>query len=383
MSKITLTPLVNLQNETTAVSAINANNAIIQTAMDNTLSRDGTNPNTMNAILDMNSNQIINLPAPTTVNSPARLVDVVTNPTIVIPTTGTSGHTVPFLDGNNTFSGTDTFNGAVTLGSTINKLTLTQPATSATLTIPDTVVLTGPAASGTVMTLGNNETVTGVKTFGGAGNVSKLAIAGTTSGSTILNATAVASGTLTLPIGADTLVGRASTDTLTNKTFNSSATGNVLQVSGVTVSNGQYPGEPTTGVATAGNVGELMTGTLLSASAVTLTTGVAANVIGIALPAGDWNVWGTVWLLPAGSTTSTLQSVYITSVNSVTPTVPAPNVALNQSWMSLPAGGGANLPTGTCTFSFSGSTSIFLGCNITFAVSTMKAFGSIWARRAR
>lgn len=125
MSKITLTNLVNLQNETTAVNAINANNATLTTALDNTLSRDGTLPNTMGATLDMNSFNIINLPFPATVNSPARLVDVVTNPTISVPTVGTSGSTVGLLNanktdsGNNTFSGTETFNGAVTFGSTV------------------------------------------------------------------------------------------------------------------------------------------------------------------------------------------------------------------------------------------------------------------------
>src|SRR5258706_6133414 len=117
MSKITLTNLVNLTNQTTAVNAINSNNAALTTAMDNTLSRNGTQPNTMSATLDMNSNQIINLPTPSTQNSPARLIDVVTNPTITIPGTGTSGHLVPFLDGNNTWSGTNTFNAAVTLPS--------------------------------------------------------------------------------------------------------------------------------------------------------------------------------------------------------------------------------------------------------------------------
>lgn len=60
MSKITLTNLVNLQNETSAVSVINANNAVLVAAMDNTLSRDGTAPNTMSATLDMNSNQLLN-----------------------------------------------------------------------------------------------------------------------------------------------------------------------------------------------------------------------------------------------------------------------------------------------------------------------------------
>jgi hypothetical protein len=58
--KITLTDLVNLQNETTAVNAINANNGVLTTALDNTLSRDGTAPNQMGANLDMNGFQILN-----------------------------------------------------------------------------------------------------------------------------------------------------------------------------------------------------------------------------------------------------------------------------------------------------------------------------------
>lgn len=125
MTKIVLTDLANLQNETTAVNAINSNNAVLEAAFDNTLSRDGTSPNTMNAPLDMNAKQILNLPAPSTVNSPARLIDVTSNPTIVIPGTGTSGHVVGYLDtnnttsGNNIHSGTETFNGAATFNAGI------------------------------------------------------------------------------------------------------------------------------------------------------------------------------------------------------------------------------------------------------------------------
>jgi hypothetical protein len=47
-----------------------------------------------------------------------------------------------------------------------------------------------------------------------------LTIKGSTSGSTALQASAAASGTLSLPAANDTLVARATTDTLTNKTFN-------------------------------------------------------------------------------------------------------------------------------------------------------------------
>jgi hypothetical protein len=72
VAKLTLTDLVNITNETTVVAAINANNTAIETAMENTLSRDGTTPNTMGADLDMNSNQIINLPAAGSDTEPIR-----------------------------------------------------------------------------------------------------------------------------------------------------------------------------------------------------------------------------------------------------------------------------------------------------------------------
>jgi hypothetical protein len=52
--------------------------------------------------------------------------------------------------------------------------------------------------------------------------VTSLGFAGSTSGSTTVQATAVAgTTTLTLPAATDTLVGRATTDTLTNKTLTS------------------------------------------------------------------------------------------------------------------------------------------------------------------
>lgn len=46
-------------------TAINANFSAIETAFANTVSRDGSSPNTMTADLDMNSNQLLNLATPT------------------------------------------------------------------------------------------------------------------------------------------------------------------------------------------------------------------------------------------------------------------------------------------------------------------------------
>jgi hypothetical protein len=74
--KVNLDNLANLQNENTAITTINDNNDKLETAIENTLSRDGTNPNHMNAQLDMNGYRIINLPAPTHPTDPVRLQEM-------------------------------------------------------------------------------------------------------------------------------------------------------------------------------------------------------------------------------------------------------------------------------------------------------------------
>jgi len=169
MSKISLTDLANLQNETTAVNAINANNATLKTASDNTLSRDGTSPNTMNASLDMNNNQILNLPQPLTSASPVRLQDVQTGGTITnIPAGGTTGQVLAKTSNTNYQVAWTSESAELTAGTNI-VLTGTTPTTISTTTTP---------------------------TF------------------TTVN-------TATIPTVVDTLVGRATTDTLTNKTLTS------------------------------------------------------------------------------------------------------------------------------------------------------------------
>lgn len=76
MAKVTLTEIQNLQSETTAVQAINANFQELADAIENTLSRDGTTPNSLSANLDINSNRILNLPEPVDDTEPVRLVDI-------------------------------------------------------------------------------------------------------------------------------------------------------------------------------------------------------------------------------------------------------------------------------------------------------------------
>lgn len=58
------------------LSTFNTNNAQISEAFQKTLSRFGEGPNQMEAALDMNSNRILNLPAPSDPNDPVRYQDV-------------------------------------------------------------------------------------------------------------------------------------------------------------------------------------------------------------------------------------------------------------------------------------------------------------------
>jgi len=88
--KVTLTDITSGYD---SASAYNANNDRIEAGFDNTLSRDGTSPNQMNADLDMNSRKILNLPAPASDNEPARWVDVKDGVSVI-------GEVIPSQTGN-------------------------------------------------------------------------------------------------------------------------------------------------------------------------------------------------------------------------------------------------------------------------------------------
>jgi len=73
MAKLTLS---NILAGFRGTNGLNQNFDSIEAALEKTLSRDGTAPNAMLAPLDMNSQQIINLPAPVSNNSAVRKIDL-------------------------------------------------------------------------------------------------------------------------------------------------------------------------------------------------------------------------------------------------------------------------------------------------------------------
>lgn len=181
MTKITLTNVGDLTNTTTAAATINANNSIIQAAMDNTLSRDGTSPNPMGSALDMNSNNILNLPAPATATSPLRLQDLssfIGGGTIsTLPTGGTTGQLLTKHSNTNYDVNWTSQASSLTAGTNIS-ITGTTPATIATSATPtfstiNKVILTQPA-TGSTLTVADGKTFTSNNTLtiaGGDGSV--------------------------------------------------------------------------------------------------------------------------------------------------------------------------------------------------------------------
>ena len=59
--KLTLTDVSDFRNQTVTANTLNSNNEAIETALENTLSRDGTSPNTMSADIDLNTNDLLNM----------------------------------------------------------------------------------------------------------------------------------------------------------------------------------------------------------------------------------------------------------------------------------------------------------------------------------
>jgi hypothetical protein len=75
MAKLILRQLADLEDKESAVNNINLNSEDIEAAIENTLSRDGTSPNQMNADLDMNGRRMMNLPYPNSPTEPLRKGD--------------------------------------------------------------------------------------------------------------------------------------------------------------------------------------------------------------------------------------------------------------------------------------------------------------------
>lgn len=162
----------------------------------------------------------------------------------------------------------------------------------------------------------------------------------------------------------------------------SSVTQGPLDVQGVL--KGQ--GTTTNDSAAAGYIGEVLTATVASGAAVSLTTATAADVTTLSLTAGDWDVDGSIdYTLGAASTT-----VLAAGISATANTLPTQAGGSGIGTDPLTTNSVVlTTNTGTCNarvhtrISLAATTTIHLVASATFSAGTVAAFGTITARRAR
>lgn len=238
--------------------------------------------------------------------------------------TGVSGTVVPFLNGLNTWGGTQVFTGSIP-----------------TLTNGD-------------LALGASSTAGGI--IAGQGSTNDLTIKNKSGGSVCT----VGTGAVTLNCTA-------------------------LSVTGISTLSGGLAGTTTADNPCSTCVGSYLSNTTTAGQAVTISTAsmTGGNAAAIGLTPGDWNVWGTVYFNPGTTTTTTGEYGVVTSSSGTLPSQLAGGLGYSYENATLPAGGSTALNINPVRVSLATTTTYYLVGAALFATSTNGVFGSIAARRAR
>jgi len=145
-------------------------------------------------------------------------------------------------------------------------------------------------------------------------------------------------------------------------------------------------GTTTNNNADAGSVGEYMSGQVVFASRIGITTATEKDIISISLTAGDWDVSGIAGFFGTGTTSVDMQSGWISSTSAT-----APDISLRVAGI-YPTGARVLYASGAMGWqygipptrmSLSATTTIYLSVRAVFSVSTLASYGSISARRVR
>ncbi len=348
---ITLNPVATFQNDTTAVNTVNTNNTTITTAFQDVLSLSGQSPNQMKSALDMNSFPIMNLPPPGSSNSPARLIDVTSTNPITISLSLAGDVTAPASSG--------------VLTTTVAKVNgVSYPTAPSTNTVP-------------VVTSSNTITYQQVNNAQiAAGTITSANI-----GTNVVGNTNIRQGVARSVIG---VTGNATA----NEADIQGTTRQVLavNVAGTGLVFAQPQGDQLLGTitndsATSGNIGEYISATVNTPGSA-ISTNTPANITSTTIGAGDYDVWGIVYFVPASTTSVTIMQSSISTTSATISQTPG-------NWQqfclasAVPVNSPISFTVGPIRLSLASTTTIYLVAQAQFATSTMTAYGTLQIRRVR
>lgn len=166
--------------------------------------------------------------------------------------------------------------------------------------------------------------------------------------------------------------------------FNGSTSGSFI-ISASALGTPQYPGTTTNDNAPTGDIGEYISSSIASGSAVSLSTGTPANITSISLTAGDWDVWASFYFITGASTVFNNAQSSISLGSAALDTTNGRFNYFNAQALTgqYPSGFPASITVGPIRLPLSGSTTVFMVAQGSFTTSTLVGYGILQARRRR
>jgi hypothetical protein len=188
-------------------------------------------------------------------------------------------------------------------------------------------------------------------------------------------------GSITLALSNTTVTASSYGNSYSVATFTVNGQGQLTAAANVPIAIGSsaVSGTSTNDLAAVGIIGEYKTGTVASGGAAALTTAVAANVTGVSLTAGDWDVTGTVDYTYAGATNvnNSQQGISIISAT----------LGPQDTYTSVFTGGippvDQAFQTPLVRISLAATTTVYLVAKSAFTIGSNSVYGTIRARRVR